>query len=135
MTKRSDSPGLAAVPFILETSPGSGDRPDRHSQSGRRDRKGRILAGNDVFVRVSGYPRVELVGQPHNIIRHPDMPRTRAFATTVDRAVDSLLELEADLLSLGAVSEDLRKTVLTLQVARVGGRWKRAAWAMTTLLP
>ncbi len=39
------------------------------------DPKGIILAGNDVFVRVSGYSSEELVGSPHNIIRHPDMPR------------------------------------------------------------
>lgn len=39
------------------------------------DRGGRIRAGNDVFVRVSRYPEDELVGSPHNIIRHPDMPR------------------------------------------------------------
>ena len=39
------------------------------------DRKGVILSGNDVFVRVSGYARHELVGKPHNIIRHPEMPR------------------------------------------------------------
>ena len=39
------------------------------------DAKGRILAGNDVFVRISGYSYRDLVGAPHNIIRHPDMPR------------------------------------------------------------
>ena len=40
------------------------------------DKKGVIRSGNDVFVRVSGYsPVEELIGQPHNIIRHPDMPR------------------------------------------------------------
>ena len=39
------------------------------------DRKGVIFSGNDVFVRVSGYGRSELVGRPHNIIRHPEMPR------------------------------------------------------------
>ena len=39
------------------------------------DRKGHILSGNEVFVRVSGYDRAEMVGQPHNLIRHPDMPR------------------------------------------------------------
>ncbi len=39
------------------------------------DRRGVILAGNDVFARVSGYPRDELIGARHNIIRHPDMPR------------------------------------------------------------
>ncbi|MCM2276196.1 MAG: PAS domain-containing protein [Candidatus Didemnitutus sp.] len=39
------------------------------------DRKGVITSGNSVFVRVSGFQPGELVGQPHNIIRHPDMPR------------------------------------------------------------
>ena len=39
------------------------------------DLKGRILFGNQVFVRVSGYAADELIGRPHNIIRHPDMPR------------------------------------------------------------
>jgi hypothetical protein len=28
-----------------------------------------------VFVQVSGYSEAELLGQPHSIIRHPDMPR------------------------------------------------------------
>lgn len=39
------------------------------------DPRGVILTGNEVFVRVSGYEMTELVGKPHNIIRHPDMPR------------------------------------------------------------
>lgn len=34
-----------------------------------------IVSGNETFVRISGYERDELVGQHHNIIRHPDMPR------------------------------------------------------------
>jgi aerotaxis receptor len=43
------------------------------------DAKGVILCGNNVFARVSGFSKAELYGQPHNIIRHPDMPRA-AFA-------------------------------------------------------
>ena len=43
------------------------------------DARGIILNGNDVFARVSGFSKPELIGRPHNIIRHPDMPRT-AFA-------------------------------------------------------
>jgi len=39
------------------------------------DLKGIILSGNDVFVRVSKFPKNELIGKNHNIIRHPDMPR------------------------------------------------------------
>jgi PAS domain S-box-containing protein len=39
------------------------------------DHKGHILSGNSVFCRVSDYTRPEMVGQPHGLIRHPDMPR------------------------------------------------------------
>jgi aerotaxis receptor len=38
------------------------------------DTQGNILHCNDAFERVSGFSRDELIGQPHNIIRHPDMP-------------------------------------------------------------
>lgn len=38
------------------------------------DLSSHITYCNQAFVRVSGYTRDELVGQPHNIIRHPDMP-------------------------------------------------------------
>ncbi|MCA9407305.1 MAG: PAS domain-containing protein [Candidatus Omnitrophica bacterium] len=36
---------------------------------------GNILTGNSVFVRVSQYEKEEIIGAPHNIIRHPDMPK------------------------------------------------------------
>lgn len=39
------------------------------------DEKGFIQSSNDVFVRVSRYGVEELLGRPHNIVRHPDMPR------------------------------------------------------------
>lgn len=38
------------------------------------DTQGRILHCNAAFVEVSGYKKEELLGQPHNLIRHPDMP-------------------------------------------------------------
>jgi len=38
------------------------------------DLKGRILHCNAAFINASGFPREELLGQPHNLIRHPDMP-------------------------------------------------------------
>ncbi len=41
----------------------------------RTDLQGRILAGNKVFQRVSGYDWQSMHRKPHNIIRHPDMPR------------------------------------------------------------
>lgn len=40
------------------------------------DRAGVILSGNEVFRRVAAFDNVEeMIGKPHNIIRHPDMPR------------------------------------------------------------
>lgn len=39
------------------------------------DQRGVITAGNHVFLRTSGYSLEELIGQPHNLIRHPDIPR------------------------------------------------------------
>ncbi|HYD52438.1 MAG TPA: PAS domain-containing protein [Gemmatimonadaceae bacterium] len=41
----------------------------------KTDLAGRITYANDVFLRVSQYTRAELLGAPHSIIRHPDMPR------------------------------------------------------------
>ncbi|MBV8634048.1 MAG: PAS domain-containing protein [Burkholderiaceae bacterium] len=38
------------------------------------DAQGRITHCNAAFVAVSGYDYHELLGQPHNIVRHPDMP-------------------------------------------------------------
>ncbi|MFP3243014.1 MAG: PAS domain-containing protein, partial [Paraburkholderia sp.] len=43
------------------------------------DLTGRIEYCNPAFIAVSGYAKDELIGQPHNLIRHPDMPR-EAFA-------------------------------------------------------
>jgi aerotaxis receptor len=40
----------------------------------RTDIKGRLTSFNDEFVQASGFTEAELMGQPHNIIRHPDMP-------------------------------------------------------------
>lgn len=37
--------------------------------------KGVITYVNDKFCEISGYSRDELIGKPHNVIRHPDMPR------------------------------------------------------------
>ena len=38
------------------------------------DDKGRITFVNDDFLEISGFTQEELIGQPHNILRHPDMP-------------------------------------------------------------
>ncbi len=38
------------------------------------DLKGRITYCNPAFIETSGYSKDELLGQPHNLVRHPDMP-------------------------------------------------------------
>ena len=38
------------------------------------DLQGCILYCNQAFIDLSGYARDELMGQPHNLVRHPDMP-------------------------------------------------------------
>lgn len=38
------------------------------------DTRGRITQANKAFVEMSGYSEQELIGQPHAILRHPDMP-------------------------------------------------------------
>lgn len=39
------------------------------------DTKGIITFANKKFCEISGYTKEELIGQPHNVIRHPDMPK------------------------------------------------------------
>lgn len=39
------------------------------------DAKGKITYCNNYFKEISGYSEEELIGSPHNIIRHPDMPK------------------------------------------------------------
>lgn len=48
--------------------------PPGHTLVSLTDTKGRILYCNPMFITVSGYTKEELLGQPHNLIRHPDMP-------------------------------------------------------------
>ena len=50
----------------------------------KTDAKGIIEYGNDYFVEISGYTEAELIGQPHSIVRHPDMPKI-AFKLMWDR--------------------------------------------------
>jgi aerotaxis receptor len=45
----------------------------------RTDAGGRIVFANEIFTRISGFTPDELLGAPHNIVRHPHMPQA-AFA-------------------------------------------------------
>ena len=42
----------------------------------KTDLKGRITYANQIFMDMAEYTEEELLGQPHNIIRHPDMPKS-----------------------------------------------------------
>ena len=52
------------------------DAVDRSSIVSKTNKKGKITYANDQFCEISGYSREELVGKPHNIVRHPDMPKS-----------------------------------------------------------
>lgn len=41
----------------------------------KTDLAGKITYINEIFERISGFSREEVMGEPHNIIRHPEMPR------------------------------------------------------------
>ena len=41
----------------------------------KTDTKGRITYTNEIFMEMAEYTEEELLGKPHNIIRHPDMPK------------------------------------------------------------
>lgn len=45
----------------------------------KTDSRGTITYVNRTFMEVADYPHVMLIGQPHNIIRHPDMPKAAFY--------------------------------------------------------
>lgn len=49
--------------------------PEGTKITSKTDLKGKITYINRDFLKISGYTRDELIGQPHNLIRHPDMPK------------------------------------------------------------
>ena len=48
---------------------------DQSSIVSKADPQGKITYVNDQFCKISGYTKDELIGKPHNIIKHPDMPK------------------------------------------------------------
>lgn len=41
----------------------------------KTDLKGRITYGNRAFMRIANLPSEQVLGEQHNVVRHPDMPR------------------------------------------------------------
>jgi len=56
--------------FLVET-----EVPEEELIISRTDLKGIITYANETFCDISGYEEDELIGQSHNIVRHPDMPK------------------------------------------------------------
>jgi len=59
-----------ASEFLIETKV-----PSDELIVSRTDLKGIITYANETFAQISGYTPKELIGKPHNIVRHPDMPK------------------------------------------------------------
>jgi len=56
--------------FLIET-----EVPQDELIISRTDLDGNITYANETFCEISGYTEDELIGQPHSIVRHPDMPK------------------------------------------------------------
>ncbi|MEO8598835.1 MAG: methyl-accepting chemotaxis protein [bacterium] len=56
---------------------------ENQSLISRTDAQGNITYVNQDFIDISGFTEAELIGSPHNMVRHPDMP-TEAFADMWD---------------------------------------------------
>ncbi len=65
----------------------------------KTDLKGRVTYANPTFLHVAGFTEQEILGEPHSVVRHPDMPRsmfkflwdtieagTEVFAYVINRA-------------------------------------------------
>ncbi|MDD0809674.1 methyl-accepting chemotaxis protein [Curvibacter sp. RS43] len=55
------------------------DFPDGATLMSTTDLQSHVVYANRAFVDVSGFARDDILGQPHNLVRHPDMPE-QAFA-------------------------------------------------------
>ncbi len=65
-----DNQPVTAVEYVLQ---------DGQTPMSRTDLQGTITFVNQDFIDASGFDAAELMGQPHNVVRHPDMPE-QAFA-------------------------------------------------------
>jgi PAS domain S-box-containing protein len=94
---------MSPTPPAVRPVPRGWERPVRPDELffSTTDRRGLIRSGNSVFSRISGYSCDRLVGAPHNLVRHPEMP-AGAFRLMWDRLLSGrpmaayVLNLAAD---------------------------------------
>jgi aerotaxis receptor len=55
--------------FLVET-----EVPEDELIISRTDLSGKVTYANETFCEISGYTQEDLIGKPHSIVRHPDMP-------------------------------------------------------------
>jgi aerotaxis receptor len=81
---QADLQGRIGVPWVLSYQDGSRRSvlvvdeevafPEGHLIVSRTDTAGIITHANPIFIEMSGYAAEALIGAPHHILRHPDMP-------------------------------------------------------------
>jgi hypothetical protein len=79
----------------------------------RTDKRGVIRSGNEVFRRVSGFDWGRLIGAPHRVVRHPDMPRAVFWL-------------------LWKTIQDQRPMVAFVKNCSASGRWY---WVLAVVVP
>jgi PAS domain S-box-containing protein len=124
------------------------DALDATSIVSKTDTEGRITFINNEFCRVSGYTSEELIGQAHNIIRHPDMDRAvfKEMWTTiragkifrgiiknrkkngeayyVDSAIIPIMDIDKDIVEYLAIRYDVTEVVISRDKALLAEKSK-----------
>ncbi len=80
----------------------------------KTDLQGKITYGNELFIKISGYSEEELLGSPHNILRHPDMPKS--IFKLLWETVKSGKELIAFVKNSGLAPQSLQQVFPTIVV-------------------
>lgn len=121
---------------------------DESSIVSKTDLSGVITYVNDKFCMISGYTKEELLGQPHNIVRHPDFPaavfkdlwqtiRSRQVfhgiiqnrkktgeAYFVDSTIVPILDKEGNILEFMAIRNDISELIRAKDEAIAAGESK-----------
>ncbi len=89
--------------------------------------KGQITRANDAFIDLSGFTKAELMDQPHNLVRHPDMPSEafRDMWDTLKKGRQSGIQFFERSLNFRYSKVDVRRHG---RLSRLNGRSREAAF-------